>query len=243
MKTMFFASRNTKEILRDKLNLAFGLSFPIILLLLLSAIQANIPVKLFEIKSLVPGAAVFGLSFISLFSGLLIAKDRTGSFLLRLFTSPLTAENFIFGYTLPLLPIAAVQVAICFVCAFFLGLKADLNALLAVIVLLPAALMFIGIGLLCGSLFTDKQVGGVCGALLINLSAWLSDAWFKIDLVGGAFKAVAEALPFVHATRVGRAALAGNYAAIFPDLLWVIGYAVVIMVVAAVVFMNKMKEE
>lgn len=43
MKTMWFAGRCGKEILRDKLNLAFGIGFPVILLLLLSAINASIP--------------------------------------------------------------------------------------------------------------------------------------------------------------------------------------------------------
>lgn len=97
MRSLVFASRNRKELLRDPLNLAFGIGFPVVLLLLLSAIQANIPVSLFEISSLSPGVAVFGLSFMSLFSGTLIAKDRTTSFLMRLFASPLTASDFILG--------------------------------------------------------------------------------------------------------------------------------------------------
>ena len=110
MKTMALATRNSKEILRDKLNLAFGLGFPVVLLLLLTAIQSNIPAEIFVIDQLTPGIAVFGLSFISLFSGMLIAKDRTSSLMLRLFTSPLTPGNFLFGYTIPLLPMAALQV-------------------------------------------------------------------------------------------------------------------------------------
>ena len=59
MKTMSFAGRVTKEILRDPLNLAFGLGFPVFLLLLLSAIQANIPVSMFEIDHLAPGMTIF----------------------------------------------------------------------------------------------------------------------------------------------------------------------------------------
>ena len=38
---------------------------------------------------------------------------------------------------------------------------------------LPAALLFIGLGLLCGSVLNVKQAGGICGALLTNLTAWL----------------------------------------------------------------------
>jgi len=243
MKTMAFASRNRKEMLRDPLNLAFGMGFPVVLLLLLSAIQSNIPVELFETARLSPGIAVFGLSFISLFSGILIAKDRSSSFMLRLFTSPLKSSDFILGYALPLLPMAVMQLAVCFAVSILLGLSPSVNIILTICVLIPAALLFIGIGLLCGSIFNDKQVGGVCGALLTNLSAWLSGTWFDLDLVGGAFKKVAEALPFVHAVNAGRAALSGDYAAILPNLWWVIGYAVFILIAAVSVFKWKINKE
>ncbi|WP_066497934.1 ABC transporter permease [Abyssisolibacter fermentans] len=243
MKTFAFALRNTKEIIRDKLNLAFGIGFPVILLLLLSLIQSNIPVELFAIKQLAPGIAVFGLSFISLFSGMLIAKDRTSSFMLRLFTSPMTASNFIAGYTIPLIPMAIIQIIVCFIVALILGLEISFDLLLTIVVLIPAAILFIAIGLLCGSLFNDKQVGGVCGALLTNLSAWLSGTWFNLDLVGGAFKTIAYLLPFSHAVNAGRYALAGEYAKIIPDLIWVIGYAVIVLFVAGSVFTRKMNSD
>lgn len=240
MRLRAFAIRNTKEMVRDKLNLAFGLGFPIILLLLLSLIQSNVPVELFAIDKLTPGIAVFGLSFVSLFSGMLIAKDRTSSLMLRLFASPMTATDFIFGYTLPLLPLAVGQMAICFIVALLLGLDFSVNILLTVVVLIPAAVVYIAIGLLCGSVLSDKQVGGVCGALLTNLSAWLSGTWFSLDLVGGAFKAVANALPFVHAVDAGRSAISGNYEEIFSDLWWVIGYAILLTAFAVMVFTKKM---
>ncbi len=239
MKTLTFASRNAKEILRDKLNLIFGLGFPLIVLFLLSLVQSNIPVSLFEIERLTPGIAVFGLSFISLFSGMLIAKDRTSSFMLRLFTSPMTSGNFILGYTLPLLPIAVMQTVICFIAAFFLGLKPGANVPIAIIVTVPTAISFIAIGLLCGSLFNDKQVGGICGALLTNLSAWLSGIWFDLNLLGGVFKTIADCLPFAHAVNAGRYALAGEYAKIMPDLLWVIAYAAAILLAAILIFNTK----
>lgn len=236
-----FASRNSKEILRDRLNLAFGIGFPIVLLLLLSLIQSNIPVELFAIEKMSPGVAVFGLSFISLFSGMVIARDRTSSFMLRLFASPMTAVDFILGYTLPLLPMAAAQMAVCYAAAMLLGLGFSLNILLAIAVSIPAAVLFIGLGLLCGSLFSDKQVGGICGALLTNLSAWLSGTWFDLNLVGGAFKAIADMLPFSHAVNAARCALAGDYAGIMPELIWVIVYAIMVMLAAVLAFTGRMR--
>ena len=238
-----FSGRNTKEMLRDPLNLAFGLGFPVALLLLLTAIQSNIPVSLFELDQLTPGIAVFGLSFISLFSATLISKDRTTSFLMRLFASPMRASDFILGYTLPILPMAVMQTLFCYAVALALGLKFTQNLLLAVLVSLPAALLFIGIGLLCGSVFNDKQVGGICGALLTNLSAWLSGTWFDLNLVGGAFKSIAYALPFAHAVDAGRAAVTGDYATIMPHLWWVLGYALAILAVAIFAFKGKMQKD
>ncbi len=243
MKTLALATRNSKEISRDKINLAFGIGFPLILLFLLTAIQANIPAELFVIDQLTPGIAVFGLSFISLFSGMLIAKDRTSSLMLRLFTSPLTPSNFIYGYTLPLLPMALMQIGVCFAAAFFLGLTVSLNSLLAILVLIPAAILFISIGLLCGSIFNEKQVGGICGALLTNFSAWLSGTWFDLDLVGGSFKTIAELLPFYHAVKAGRAAISGVYSEILPHLWWVVGYTFVVMSIAIIVFTKKMSSD
>ena len=201
MKMLTFSSRTAKEILRDPVNLGFGLGFPVVLILLLSAIQANVPVSLFEIEKLAPGMTIFGLSFMTLFSATLIAKDRESALLQRLYTTPLTAADFIFGYTLPILPIALAQAVVCFITALILGMEITINVLWAVLAIIPAAVFFIALGLLCGSVFNVKQVGGMCGALLTNLTAWLSGIWFDLDLVGGAFKKVAELLPFCHAVR------------------------------------------
>lgn len=241
MKMLAFARRNLKEILRDPLNIFFGLGFPVILLLLLSAIQAHIPVALFEIGHLTPGITVFGLSFMSLFSATLIARDRQSSLLQRLYTTPMKAWDFIFGYALPILPLALLQGTACYLCAFLLGLSPSVHVLSALLLLIPLSLLFIGVGLLCGSLLTDKQVGGICGALLTNLSAWLSGVWFDLDLVGGVFKKIASLLPFFHGVQMERAALLGNYGGIFPALFWVMGYGALILSAAAWAFLRQMK--
>lgn len=241
MKLLMFSGRTAKEILRDPLNLGFGLGFPIILLLLLSAIQANIPVSLFEIKSLTPGITVFGLSFMTLFSATLIAKDRESALLQRLYTTPLGASDFILGYILPIMPIAAAQSIICYLAAIALGLSVTISILYAIVFIIPVSLFFIALGLLCGSVLNVKQVGGICGALLTNLTAWLSGTWFDLDLVGGAFKKIAYMLPFVHSVELERALLNGDYAHIFPHLYWVLGYAGIATAAAILLFLRQMK--
>lgn len=243
MRMLTLAKKNTKEILRDPLTLFFGLGFPIALLLLMSAIQANIPVNLFEIERLTPGISVFGLSFISLFSATIISKDRTSSLLRRLYTTPLTPVDFILGYTLPFIPISLMQAIICYIAAVILGLDISANILFAILLILPISLLFISIGLLCGSILGDKAVGGICGALLTNLVGWLSGIWFDLELVGGAFKKIAYALPFVHAVDAEKAVIAGKFADALPHLLWVLGYTVLILILAILFFLRQMKKQ
>lgn len=242
MRLLTFSGRTAKEILRDPLNLAFGLGFPLVLLFLLSAIQANVPVSLFEIESLTPGITIFGLTFMTLFAATLIAKDRESALLQRLYTTPLTAFDFIFGYMLPILPIGVAQTVICYLVAVLLGLPVTITIVYAVLFIMPICLFFIALGLLCGSVFGTKQVGGVCGALLTNLTAFLSGVWFDLDLVGDSFKKVANLLPFVHAVKMERAVLNGNYGEIFPHVWWVVGYTAVVVVLAIMLFLRQMRK-
>ena len=241
MRMLTFAKRNVKEMIRDPLTLAFGLGFPLILILLLSAIQASIPVPLFEITHLTPGITVFGLSFMTLFSATLIAKDRGSSLLQRLYTTPLTPVDFILGYTLPIIPFAVGQSIVCYFVAVLLGLEPTRNILLAIAFIIPISCLFIALGLLFGSVLSDKQVGGICGALLTNLSAWLSGTWFDLELVGGTFQRIAYMLPFVHAVEMERAVLAEDFSNIIPHLWWVLGYTIVSLAIAVLLFLRQMK--
>ena len=243
MKLLTLTSRTAKEILRDPLTMFFGLGFPLVLILLLSAIQANVPVSLFEIDSLTPGITVFGLAFMTLFSATLIAKDRETALMQRLYTTPLKATDFILGYALPIVPIAVTQSLICYVVAIILGLKVTINIVFAILMIVPVSVFFIALGLLFGSFLNVKQVGGICGALLTNLTAWLSGVWFDLELVGGTFKKIAYALPFVHAVEMERAILDGNYSEIFPHFWWVVGYAAGAVILAIVVFLRQMKKQ
>ena len=243
MRMLTFAKRNAKEILRDPLNLGFGLGFPLVLLMLLSSLQRNIPVSLFEIDTLTPGITVFGLSFMTLFSATLVAKDRESAFLQRLYTTPLKGFEFIIGYMLPLLPIALAQTVICYLFAIPLGLTVSANIIYAVIGIIPMAVFNIALGLLCGSVFCVKQVGGICGALLTNLSAWLSGVWFDLKLVGGFFEKLANALPFFRAAEAEKALFGGNSELAFSHILPIIIYCISITAVAVFFFLKQMKKQ
>lgn len=243
MKMLPFAKRCTKEILRDPISLGFGLGFPLVLLLLLSSLQANIPVSLYEIDTLTPGITVFGLSFMTLFSATLIAKDRESAFLQRLYATPLTGFDFVIGYMLPIIPIAMGQTLVCYLFAIPLGLTVSINIVYAIIGIIPMAVFSIALGLLCGSVLSVKQVGGICGALQTNLSAWLSGVWFDLKIVGGAFEKIANALPFSHAVELERALFSGNFELAAAHILPILLYSVWITAVAVVCFLRQMKRQ
>lgn len=243
MRMLTFARRCAREILRDPLNLGFGLGFPLVLLVLLSSLQRNIPVPLFEIDTLTPGITVFGLSFMTLFSATLVAKDRESALLQRLYTTPLTGADFILGYLLPLLPIALGQTVICYLFAIPLGLTVGVEIVYAVIGIIPIAVLHIALGLLCGSVLGVKQVGGICGALLTNLSAWLSGVWFDLKLVGGLFESIAGALPFLHAVEMEKALFGGNFDLGVSHLLPVAMYSIGITAAAVWCFLGQMKRQ
>ena len=243
MRMLTFAKRCTKEILRDPINLAFGLGFPLVLLLLLSSLQKNIPAELFDIDTLTPGITVFGLSFMTLFSATLIAKDRESAFLQRLYATPLTSFDFILGYMLPLLPLAISQTIICYLFAIPLGLTVSINIIYAIIGIIPMAVLNIALGLLCGSILGVKQVGGICGALLTNLSAWLSGVWFDLKLVGGFFEKIANVLPFFHAAEMEKALFSGNLELAITHVMPIILYSVFITAIAVLSFLRQMKKQ
>ena len=105
------------------------------------------------------------------------------------------------------------------------------------------AVLNISLGLLCGSLFGVKQVGGLCGALLTNLSAWLSGVWFDLKLVGGFFEKIANILPFVHAVEVEKALFNGNFELAAKHILPIILYGIIITVIAVLFFLKQMKKQ
>lgn len=245
MRIFLFAKRNTKEILRDPLNLFFGLGFPLVLLALLSVINANIPAEvnntMFAINNLAPGLVMFGTAFMALFAGMLIAKDRTTSFLTRLFASPMKSSDFLLGYTMPLIIISAAQAAITLIASLICGLQITAYILLAIFISTLTSLFFIGLGLLCGTLLSDKAVGGICGALVTNLAGWLSGVFIPLDLIGGGFKTFCKFFPFYHSVEAIKSALAGDFVGIFPHLGVTLAYSLVIFVVAIFIFKQKMR--
>jgi ABC-2 type transport system permease protein len=243
MKAMIFAVRNFKEIIRDPMSIILGIGGPVAPIAMLSLVSRSIPgsIDLFEIQNFAPGMIVVGLSFLALFLGMLMTTDRNTSFLIRLFATPLTGYDYLAGYFLSMLPLALLQTTACLITAVLFGLPFDSNLLAAMVALLPAAILFVSLGLLLGSVSSTSGGMSAFGMVIIAGSVFLSGAIIPIDAMGGAFKEVCYLLPFVHANNAVKASLGGDYASVINHSVWVLGYALVIFGLAAILFKGKMK--
>jgi len=242
-RMLTLARRNLKEILRDPLNLCFMIGLPLLMEILFYSIFHKLTAQ-FEIRYLAPGIAVFAQSFTTLFAGLLIALDRGTSFLTRLYVSRARPYEFIFGYTLALLPVTLLQSVLFFVVGGLLDASFwSVGMLLGILFCLVVSFLFIGFGILLGSLCSEKSIGGAASAIIAGQSV-LSGMWFPVEGLSGGMLTVMKVLPFKNATMLVQNAVSG-YTDVWADmglpLVIVLCYTVVTFVAAIAVFRHKMK--
>ena len=243
MRSLAFSRRNIKEMLRDPLSLVFGVGFPVVLMTAFFFLTKSIDSmpENFSVGAFAPGMVVFGLSFLSIFLGILISGDRETAFLSRLFASPMTAFDFLFGYSFPCVAVGLIQSAISFAFACILGFEPSWRLLLCIFAIAVDSLLYISFGVLSGTLFSQKALGAF-NTIIVNLSAWLSGTWFDLNLIKGGFKTVCEALPFYRAVDAVKNTLCGNAKEVAADLAIVLAYSALIFAVSGVLFKRKMKK-
>lgn len=253
MRWTAFASRNIKELIRDPISYIFCLGLPIAMLIIMTLVDQSIPhdvpgtPQIFGIIQLTPAIAVFGMTFIMLFACIRVSMDRSEAFLTRLYASPMKGSDFILGYTLPFGMVAVVQSLITLISGYIIALiNGDSmnigNILFSVLLYIPSFILFIGIGLIFGTLFHAKAAPGICSAV-ITAAAILGGIWMDIDSMGGGWKDVCSCLPFYHSVKYARCALNGDFSEMITPLLITSGFAVVIFVIAVLVFAGKMKSD
>ena len=251
-RTMVFAKRNLIEVCRDPLSWIFCIAFPIVMLIIMSIVNSAIPkegMTLFRIDNLAGGIAIFGQMFVMLFTAIAVAKDRNGAFLTRLYSSPMKSSNFVWGYILPMLLTAVIQVIISLIAAVIVSLITDYSLsiaglLLTVVAVIPSALMFSAIGFLFGALFNEKAAPGIC-SIIISLGAMLGGIWFDVEGVGGFMYKLGRCLPFLYATKLARSAISLDFGvkSFLIPLGVVAGSALALTVLASIVFNNKMRAD
>lgn len=250
--TMVFAKRNLLEVLRDPLSWIFCIAFPIVMLVIMSIVNSAIPkegMTLFRIDNLAGGIAIFGQMFVMLFTAIAVAKDRSGAFLTRLYSSPMKSSNFVFGYILPMLLTAVIQVIVSLIAAVVISFISDyelsvLGLLFTVVAVIPSALMFSAIGFLFGALFNEKAAPGIC-SIIISLGAMVGGIWFDVEGVGGFMYKIGRCLPFLYATKLARAAITLDFGVkeFLIPLGVVVFAAILLTVLASIVFSSKMRAD
>lgn len=250
-RILLFAGRTTKETLRDPLSFVFCLALPVLMLVVMYVLFAD-SAPWFGLGVLTPGIGVFANAFVMLYMTMLVSRDRSTTFLCRLYTSPMRTVDFIAGYALPGVVIGVVQLVLCYLVALVTGLLtgstdwfSPVGALLAVATGIPMLVAYVCMGILFGSLFSDKAAPGLC-SVIISGGSFLSGAWTPIETLSGGFQTVCRCLPFYPATLAGRTALAGVTPTgdnLWLPLLTTILYAAALAVAAVVVFRVKTRRE
>lgn len=246
-----FAKRNFLEIIRDQLSYIFCIGFPLIMLIVMTVINDSIPAEanmtVFRIDNLSCGIAVFALMFTMLFTCLTVSKDRSGAFLVRLYSTPMKSGSFIAGYIIPTFLMGIIQILFTFAASFVISLITgiELNIiglLLAMLSLIPITIMLLSLGLLFGTLFSEKAAPGIC-SIIISLGSFLGGVFFDAESTGGVMLDICNALPFFHAVKAARLAAALSFDEYGFHLLVTVIYALVITVLTVIVFKRKMRAD
>lgn len=238
MRMLNFANRNFKELIRDPLSLIFEIALPIFLLFIFQ--QFKIPNEIFKINNFTPGIILFGFSFITLFTSTLISKDRNTSLLIRLGTSPMKSLDYILGYILSIIPIIILQDILFFIVAIILGLSFSMSIIYTILVSIIVSILFVGFGILIGSLVSEKATGGI-GSIIVQLVCFTSGMYFSKELVGKTFSKICELLPFESSLNIIKGVLNNDLSLITTsNIITFVLYTIGILVLSIIVFNKKM---
>lgn len=240
MRAINFAKRNLKEIIRDPLSIIFAILLPLFLLIIFQ--QFEIPSEVYSLKNFAPGIVVFGFSFVTLFTAVLVAKDRGTALLTRLCAGPMKTSDYVLGYTLAVLPMVLIQNVLFFLAAVLLGLKFSANVLLAILVSLPISIIFIMLGILIGSVTSEKSASGV-SSVVVQLVAFTSGMYFSSDMIGDAFAVICKILPFANSLDIIKSILNGTCDNLLAPTLITAAYVVALTVLTSAVFSKKLKSD
>ena len=232
-----FSLRNVKEVFRDLLSWIFAIILPLILLWVFQ--QFDIPNESYKIENFTPGIIIFGFSFLSMFSALLVSEDRSTSFLIRLGASPMKSHHYILGYYVSLLPLALLQMILFFLLAIPLGLKFSIGVLLCVLVGLLVSTLFIFLGILIGCITTQKSSSGLSSAV-VQLVAFTSGMYFSTEMIGGFFSVLCKILPFKSCLDLLKGVSLLSFTDLLLPILVFTGYTILIVVLAVIVFKNSL---
>lgn len=239
MRALLFAKRNIKEIIREPISLIFIFIFPSFLLFMFS--QFKIPNEVYDLINFAPSIIIFGFCFLTLFTSGLVSKDRTTSFLTRLFSSPMKSYDYILGYTLSMIPLVICQSIVFFLLAIIMGLEASINIIYTILIMIPISILYIGIGILIGSITSDKSSPAI-SSILLQIVCFTSGMWFDTTIVGSTFAFISKMLPFKYTLDISRNILIGTNN-LLNSIIIVIVSIIIVYIINIILFKNKMNND
>ena len=238
MRMLNFAKRNFKELIRDPFSLTFEIILPLFLLFIFQ--QFDIPAENYRLENFTPSIVLFGFSFITLFSATLISKDRTSSFLIRLGTSPMKSRDYILGYIISLLPIVLIQNILFFITAIIMGLEFSISIITTIIVSIIISVFFISLGILIGSLVSEKGTGAL-GSIIVQLVCFTSGMYFPKEVIGGVFEIICKVLPFEACLNIIQGTLHNDFSNLTPiHIIVFLIYFMAVILLSILVFRRRM---
>ena len=238
------SKRNAKEIVRDPLSLIFTFGLPLFMEVLFYLLFHKLTDQ-FQMKYLAPGIVVFSQAFLALFTGQLIALDRSTSFLTRLYVSRAKPVEFLLSYALPILPLTLLQSVLFFVVGGIFDTELfGAGMAFAILFGIFTSLFYIAMGILFGSVCSEKSIGGIA-SILVACQSLLSGMWFPIEGLGQGMLNLMNALPFRNATQLVQNAALGfgdPWLDLWRPFLVLLGYTVAAFVGAVLIFRKKMKQ-
>ena len=240
MRAWVFAKRNLRELIRSPLSYIFCVGFPVMMLLLFQMISHFTgQTYWFEMYRLAPGICVFSFLFVMLFMALLVSRDRSTSFLTRLYTTRMNLPDFVFGYAVPGVFIGLAQAVLCYLTATILMLATGSHITAAGITgtygyaygemaqvltremtvtwsgLLLSILGYLPVILLfvlLGIFFgciLNENAAPGVSSAILTVGGLMSGAWMPLETMGS-FEKVCRFLPFYPAVDMGRALVIGD---------------------------------
>lgn len=231
-----FAKRNFKELIRDPLSFIFALALPMFLLFIFQMFK--IPNQIYQIKNFTPGIIVFGFGFITLFTCMLVSKDRSSSLLIRLGVSPMKPRDYILGYMLSLIPLIIIQNILFFTLAIILGLEFNIHIIFTVLVSIIVGIFYIAVGVLIGSCFNEKSAPPL-SSVVIQLICFTSGMYFPKEAMGKVFIVICKVLPFESSLNIVRGVMTNTSVGLRSIITFSI-YTIVVIIIASLVFNKKM---
>ena len=209
----------------------------------INANPIHIETEITYIDFMGPGIIIFGLLILIPTSARVMVRDKEKGFLSRLLTTPARPLDFISGYSLCLVAIAIVQIIIFIAAAWGFGMDIVGSLWLTFLIFLLTALSSIGIGMVVASLSkSENQAEPLCWIFAMPL-AMLSGCWFSIEMLPSYLRNIAYAFPYAHAIDASRGVLIRGVGleALISDLLFLVGWAVVIFAVGVILFRRSMR--